>query len=376
MKNYNFIIFKILLVLFFNYTFVFAEISKLEIPRRTKVTIEKDQFYINGTPTYKGRVWMNYKIEGLLPNSRMVQGIFDDENPNTVANFAYPDTKKWDADRNTSEFIEAMPSWYEHGLVAFTINMQGGSPLGYGNKGWINSAFDSLGNIKQPYMDRLEKIMDRADEIGMVVILGLFYFGQDEILINEDAIRNAVKNTTEWVLERGYENVLIEIANECDNEKYDHEIFKPSRINELLLQVKEIQKNGKRLLVSTSFNGTIIPTAEVVKNSDYVLFHGNGVKNPSQIADMVNEIRKLPEYQTKPIVCNEDDHFDFDKPVNNFITATSVYASWGFFDYRMKNESYQDGFQSIPVDWSISSERKKGFFNLLKTITGGANVKH
>jgi hypothetical protein len=28
------------------------------------------------------------------------------------------------------------------------------------------------------------------------------------------------------------------------------------------------------------------------------------------------------------------------------------------------------GFQSVPVDWGINSERKKGFFNLVKEITG------
>jgi len=36
----------------------------------------------------------------------------------------------------------------------------------------------------------------------------------------------------------------------------------------------------------------------------------------------------------------------------------------------MKDEGYEDGFQSVPVDWGISSERKKGFFRLLANITG------
>jgi hypothetical protein len=37
------------------------------------------------------------------------QGIFDDLNPETRARWAYPDTKKWDPDRNTREFVAAMP---------------------------------------------------------------------------------------------------------------------------------------------------------------------------------------------------------------------------------------------------------------------------
>ncbi len=41
----------------------------------TEVSIVGEMFCINGEPTFKGRIWNGYKIEGLLPNSRMVQGI-------------------------------------------------------------------------------------------------------------------------------------------------------------------------------------------------------------------------------------------------------------------------------------------------------------
>ena len=76
--------------------------------RHTEVSIKGEMFYINGKPTYQGRKWKGHKIEGLLFNSRMVQGIFDDLNPKTVSKWAYPDTGKWDPKRNTKEFIAAM----------------------------------------------------------------------------------------------------------------------------------------------------------------------------------------------------------------------------------------------------------------------------
>jgi hypothetical protein len=67
---------------------------------------------------------------------------------------------------------------------------------------------------------------------------------------------------------------------------------------------------------------------------------------------------------------NEDDHFKFDEEKNNFTSAIKNYASWGFFDYRMKDETFTDGYQSVPVDWGINSKRKIQFFNLVKEITG------
>ena len=84
----------------------------------TVVSIVGEDFHVNGEPTYKGRTWRGHRIEGLLLNSRMVQGIFDDGNPETVARWAYPDTGQWDAERNTREFIAAMPEWRRHSCKA------------------------------------------------------------------------------------------------------------------------------------------------------------------------------------------------------------------------------------------------------------------
>jgi hypothetical protein len=335
--------------------------------RKTTISIKLNQFYINNEITYKNKYYRGNKIEGLLMNSRMVQSIFDDLNPVTQHQFIYADTKKWDADRNTNEFVNAMGDWYKHGLLSFTLNMQGGSPLGYGNKGWINSAFDSSGSLRIKYMKRLERILNKADELGMVVILGYFYFGQDEHLKNETAVITATNNITNWIIEKGYKNLLIEINNECDI-NYDHAILKPNRVSELLLKVKKISKNYSPLLVSTSFSGGTLPLTNVVKNSDYILLHANGISSTVQLKKLIEDTKTIPGYFNKPIIINEDDHFNFESDTSNFITSVKNYASWGYFDYRMKGEKLEDGFQSIPVDWGINSKRKKAFFVKLKEI--------
>ncbi len=337
----------------------------------TVVSIKDGQFYINGKITYEKRYWNGNKIEGLLMNSRMVQGIFDDLNPETLNMWVYPDTKKWDADRNTAEFIKNMKNWKSYGLLSFTINLQGGSPQGYSNsQPWHNSAFSSDGSLLPAYMKRLEKILDRADELGMVPMLGLFYFGQDERLADEKAVKNAVTNTVEWLFARNYRNVLIEINNECNVKSYDHDILKPERVHELIIQAKNIEKNGYRYYVSTSYGGGAIPKPNVVKVSDFLLLHGNGVKEPTRITEMVEQTRKVEGFSSQPILFNEDDHFNFKMEQNNFTAAVKKYASWGYFDYRMKDEGFAEGYQSVPVDWGINSERKIQFFELLKEITG------
>lgn len=338
--------------------------------QRTTVSIDGDRFLINGEPTYKGRFWQGLRIEGLLMNSRMVLGIFDDLNPETRSRWRYPDTGRWDPERNTREFVAAMPEWRAHGLLAFTINLQGGNPEGYSKtQPWFNSAIKEDGSFRPEYMARLARILDRADELGMVVILGILYFGQDQRLKDEASVIRAVDNAVDWVFDRGYRNVMIEVNNECDVKAYDHAILRPDRVHELIERVKRRTRAGRRLLVSTSYGGGTVPRENVVRTADFLLMHGNGVSNPERISEMVRQARALPGYRSMPILINEDDHFDFDKPLNNMTAAVREYCSWGYFDPGKSN--YADGYQSAPVNWGLNTDRKKQFFSKVKQITIG-----
>jgi hypothetical protein len=342
---------------------------------RTTVGIAGNAFLIDGEPTYAGRRHRGRKVEGLLLNARMVQGIFDDLNPATRGRWAYPDGP-WDAERNTRELIAAMPSWHAAGLRAFTLNLQGGSPEGYSQEQpWHNSAFAEDGALRDDYLGRLGRVLDAADELGMAVILGLFYFGQDGRLRDERAVIRGAEAITDWLLAQGYAHVLVEIANEVDVPRYTHGIIATERAHELIALVQR-RSTGRlatpagRLLVSTSMRGGALPTAAITAAADFLLLHGNHVEGPARIRAMVRDGRALPAYRGQPILFNEDDHFDFDAPDNHMQAAIDQYAGWGYFDYRMAGEGFREGFQSVPVDWSIGSQRKRGFFRLLAEVTG------
>ena len=336
---------------------------------KTEIAIKDDGFLINGKPTYQGRSWKGKKIEGLLMNSRMVQGIFDDLNPETRKRWAYPDTGKWDPERNVREFIKAMPEWRKHGLLSFTINLQGGSPEGYSKQqNWETGALEADGSLRPAFMNRLKRILDRADGLGMAPIVGIYYFGQDQRVKDEAGVKRGVENTTRWLLNQGYRNILLEICNETNVAAFDHPILKPPRVHELIEMAKAIQVGGRRLLVGTSYGGGAVPLSNVVKSSDFILVHGNGVKDPARITQMVQQTRKVEGYRPMPILFNEDDHFNFDQPMNNMVAAINEYASWGYFDPGKSD--YSDGYQCPPVNWGLNTERKRAFFNLLKEVTG------
>lgn len=343
-------------------------------PRKTTVSIVGEDFHINGKPTYPGRTWKGHRIEGLLLNSRMVQGIFDDLNPATISRWAYQDTGKWDAERNVREFIAAMPEWKRHGLLAFTINFQGGSPEGYSStQPWETGAFTPEGKLRPAFADRMRRVLDAADEQGMVAIVGFFYFGQDQRLLDEKAVIAATDEVTRWLLDGGWGNVLVEVDNETNVKAYDHDILRPTRVHELITRVRTTERQGRRLLAGTSYGGGAIPGENVARASDFLLLHGNGVSDPARITQMVKQTRAIPGYRTMPILFNEDDHEKFDQAGNNFVAAVREHVSWGWFDFRRKGEGPHDGYQSPPVNWGLSSERKKGFFKLCAEISGVKN---
>jgi hypothetical protein len=328
---------------------------------KTRVSIAGTNFRINGKVTYPGA-----RARGLLLNSRMVQAIYDDENPQTVARWAYPDTRRWDPRRNTREFIAALPSYAASGLRAVTISLQGGSPRNEdrfrGNQqAGIVSAFRADGSLKPAWRARADAVIRACDARGIVVVLDLFYFGQDERLKTDAAVVRAVDLVVAWMMKRRYRNVLIEVANEADNH-FDHANLRPENIERLIRRVRTRSKGT--LLASTSFTSRFMPPEDVIRASDFVLLHANEL-SVGQLQDLINRVRSLEAYlrQPKPIVINEDG-----TNFHNMEAAIRAHVSWG--DYQQGENDYQNGFQSPPVNWTINTPKKRTFFEFVRYFAG------
>lgn len=363
------------------------------IPALTALAIVGDDFYINGRPTYEGRIWEGHRVEGLLMNSRMVQGIFDDENPATRHLWSYPDTGEWDAERNTREFIAAMPEWRAHGLLSFTICLQGGGhiysrPFPYDQ--YINSAYDPQGNLKPAYMNRLASILRRADELGMAPILSLAYFGMDYRYIeNPDAVRTMADSVVDWLTQQSLRNVLIEIANErMSIRTRAGEVSALELIPRMRERWRTTHPSGEPLYLSTAHGGGgALPPRELVKIVDFILLHGNG-QSPQGHVEMIEATRKIiADVRGKPdaipVVFNEAGPWwevdQMDKWMQAMKECVRRHVSWGYFSQgtgkiengRRADPVYVTGYQTLPVNWGINTDEKRRFFAELLEITGG-----
>jgi hypothetical protein len=349
----------------------------------TQVSISGAAFRIDGRPTYAGRVFEGQRIEGLLLNSRMVQAVFDDENPETAAHWRYPDTGEWDPERNTNEFCSALTLYRRHGLLAVTVGLQGGGaiyrPDVYDR--YVNSAFAPDGSLKGPYLDRLRRVLAAADSLGMVVIVNYFYWKQESRLEDEDAVRRAARAATEWLLATEYWNILVDVRNEIGR---GDGLLQSGRIHELVELIQGTTRDGRSLLTGVSTHPRDhLPPGAWSHTVDFFLPHGND-STPTQLTAGLRALKSSEPYEVRPrpLLINEDSVV-----VKSLDAAVAEYASWGFYcqgygsgyrdrrwDWttREREVRYSDlsGYQTPPVNWGINTPLKRAFFDRVAEITG------
>jgi len=364
---------------------------------QTVISIDGTRFLINGQPTYKGRAL----VEGLLFNIRTVNATFDD----TLGKVDWWDddgsrpendharygawTSPQSALANTARFIEALPEYHDHGILAVNLNLQGGHPLN--GKPWIeqghgsanarpnghrdfyhNSAFNADGSIDAQYAGRISSVIEACDRVGMAVILQLFYFGQDTAFDQEDQIRSAADHVVDHVCVSGYRNVIVEIANEVMEGHYHHQILKPARVAELIHRVRERArtKYGRRLLVSTSEAVLLDPnqwTQEqidtVFEACDLILIHGGDNVETGRVGDTSDLVQKVERIRSsawfksrpRPILTNEA------RGEQAFEALVKRGVSFGLHSIY---------FQTMfPPRWGVWKNETSWFFRRVKELT-------
>lgn len=349
----------------------------------TTISISGNEFHINDQPTYPGVSHLGRKIQGLLFNSRMVQAVFDDANPATSPHWRYPDSGDWDPERSVRDFIQALPEYRQHGLLAVTVGLQGGGsvyiPEIYDN--YENSAYEPDGTFRQMYFDRLLRVIEAADNLGMVVIVNYFYIKHARRLESPAVIQSITECVTQWLLETGFRNILVDVANEAA-EWWRNPPFQPASIHRLIEIVQATTHQGRRLLAgSSSGGGQEVPYGRWQEIEDFHMPHGNGLQ-PDELRAKLRRFKETETFRKnpKPILINEDSVF-----VENLEAAIDEYASWGFYhqgygsvykdrmDWTLKprERKYEElsGFQTVPVNWTINDRWKKEFFERLKEIT-------
>ena len=308
----------------------------------TVLTKKSEKFYINGRLVYDEIPGCPDSAKGLLMNARFIQGVFDDAAD--VARY-HRFARKFDPDKNTDELISALPAWHAMGLRAFTVGFQGGGPcFTIANETIHNNPFGEDGTVIDPaYLSRMERLILAADRIGMVVIVSLFYGSQTRFLKDDIAVIAAVKTAANWLRDKGFTNVIVEIANE-------HDIL-PFRVHPILYTADGIvqlihiaQRESGGLLTGCSGTGGYFHES-IAQASDVILIHGND-QSRQKLWNLIQKAKAIkPE---RPVVVNEDS-----QALSNMRVCLDEGVSWGYYNNLTKQEP--------PADWRIT-EGEDSFF--------------
>ena len=297
----------------------------------TRVGIVDGRWHINGELTYRGA-----QAEGLLLNVRMVNATFEDAN-----------RPGFDAEANTDAFIAHIPDYVAHGVLAFTLNLQGGTP---GYEGAANSAFNPDGSLRSSYLKRVERVIEACDRHGAVVILGCYYQRQDQGLRDEEAVRVGVVNVVKWIRACGFRNVALEIANEFGHSGFDHRVLKDADGQVALIRLAKQTAPG--LLVSTSGLGDGAQHEAIAQAIDFLLIHFNWTR----LEDIPQRIASLKRYG-KPIVCNEDQKTG-EPGAKAAALCVANGASWGLMEEKV-NQHYPFAFRGAADDPTVYAQLKQ-----------------
>ncbi len=301
---------------------------------QTKLTIDGEKFRINGALTYTEIPTCKPSNHGLLMNSRMIQGIFDSPNQAQFQRYG----KEFCPERNTDELIAALPAWYAKGLRAITVGMQGGGACYTIDSSTLrNTPYSADGTqLDAAYLARLDRLITACDAIGMIVIVSYFYCSNINMLDGAQAIINATEAMSCFLKEKGYTNVIIEIANEYDIVPYENVPLIHSAQGMVALMHLAKRASGGMPVGCSGGGGSA--QKEVCAASDVVLLHGNELSR----SRLYNMILQAKEYApNRPIVINEDS-----QAIGQLKVCDELSVSWGYYNNMTKQEP--------PTYWEIT----------------------
>jgi hypothetical protein len=320
---------------------------------KTIVSIRGEQWLLNGEPMLAGS-----PSEGLLVNTRMVNAVFEDKGPAALEHLP----QDFDPDENTARFISRIPDYYDHGVRAFTISLQGGMP---GYEGAVNSAFNADGSLKKEYLHRVANVIRAADQQGAVVILSCFYQRQHSnefALLGKQSILNAVENVARWIQDEKFSNVVLEVSNEFAHGGYnkwqDGEWFRSVQGQVELM--RHARRTTPDLLVSTSGMGNGLGPEEIAAAADFIILHFN--RTP---LNLIPERIKQARRYGKPVLCNEDDKTGKVGAEAARLSISSG-AGWGFM--------HQEKNQAVPFEFDGAKDDTIVYHMLQKLTTPGGTI--
>ena len=203
------------------------------------------------------------------------------------------------------------------------------------------------------------------------------------IIVIDRAVRRATEEITDWLLQTGHRNILVDVMNEF---RAGEGLLGAANIHQLIEIVQQTTLDGRRLLASASLHPeNLLPEGRWQEVQDFYLPHGNDFW-ADELRLQLQRLKESSGYKRnpRPILINEDSvHLE------SLEASIDAYVSWGYYSQgygcggkwphgrydwlsRERETRYEElsSYQTVPVNWGINTALKRAFFGRLATITG------
>ncbi len=125
------------------------------------------------------------------------------------------------SDEITERLIGSLEELKAYGMQSIAVTIQGGRYTEGGNSAF--NGFNPDGSLVPDVAYRLELLLDEMAHQNMIPVVMLFYRGRDQELVDDDAVRNAVINTVDFL--RPWPHVWMHLINEPGHGGFDQELL-------------------------------------------------------------------------------------------------------------------------------------------------------
>jgi hypothetical protein len=150
-----------------------------------------------------------------------------------------------------------------------------------------SSSFAPDGSIPDPEKRRLGVILSAAATQGMAIELVLFHPAQDQNFDSPEAILDAVRLLTDWLIDNNYRHVLLNPAADWTCPGWDFDSFVPQNLERIAARIRErfqVRRTDFALAVVLSARNHLNENSTLVQDADVLVVEGDALAmNPRRL---------------------------------------------------------------------------------------------
>jgi len=141
------------------------------------------------------------------------------------------------------------------------------------------NAFLPDGALDPAWTGRLDAFLKQADALNVTVRLVCFHQSQDQNLDAQEAILNAARSLTGWLIDRNHRNVLLTPADEWSRPGWDHDHFVSAGQEQIIAAIRErfqARRVDYLLPIAVSLDVPLRPDSPLLSAADILILSGGG----------------------------------------------------------------------------------------------------